>query len=233
MHSTLKKFAVTALLAPAVAALVLVGCSPSKTVEKEQYSGFLKDYSKLQPATSPSGTPVMRWISPDLSKGNYDKVWLEQPVLFLGKDQQPTKQVSKETMDQIVQYLGNAQKALLQRKLALATGPGPKTLHVRSAITAVRADKEGLKAYEVIPVALVFAAASTAAGTRDQDTAIFIEGEATDSQTGALLAEFVRKDAGPTLENDNTVLTLKDVQPLLDKWTNEFYASLKAYTKLQ
>jgi hypothetical protein len=232
MNSPLKKFAAVVLL-PAAAVLMLAGCGPSKTVEQTQYSGFLKDYSKLQPAKSPSGTPVMRWISPQLSKGGYTKVYLEQPVLFLGKDQQPTEQVSRETMDEIVAYLGNAQKSLLKSKLALATGPGPNTLRVRSAITAVRADKEGFKAYEVLPVALVFAAANTATGGRDQTTSVFIEGEGVDSQTGEVLVQFVRKDQGPDLENDKSRLTLQQMQPLLDKWNDEFYAQLKNYTSVQ
>lgn len=230
MNSPLKKLA--AVVLPVVAAAALIGCGPSKTVEQTQYSGFLKEYSKLQPATSPSGTPVMRWISPELSRGNYDKVYFEAPVLYLGKDQHPTAQVSQETMDQIVAYLGSEQKKLLASKMALASGPGPRTLHVRSAITAVRTDKEGLKPYEVVPVALVFAAVNTASGGRDEMTSIFVEGEATDSQTGELLAQFVRKDAGPSLENETTRLTLKDVQPVLDKWNKEFYAQLKNYTNV-
>lgn len=233
MNMSLKKNILPAILLPILASIALLGCGPTKTVEKTQYSGFLKDYSKLQPATSPSGTPVMRWISPDIGKGNYDKVYLEQPVLLLGKDEKPTAQVSQETMDEIVKYLGNAQKTLLQRKLALASGPGPRTLHVRTAITAVRADKEGLKPYEVVPVALVFAAVNTASGGRDKSTSIFVEGEAADSQTGEVLAQFVRKDAGPDLENDQVKLTFKDVQPLLDKWSNEFYSQLKNFTKIQ
>lgn len=231
MKTTMKKIVLAALL-PVLSTALLFGCA-AKPVEKSEYSGFLKDYSKLQLATTPSGTPVMRWISPELGKGNYDKVVLEEPVLFLGKDQKPTAQVSKQTMDEIVQYFGNAQKALLQRKLALANGAGPRTLHVRSAITAVRTDKEGLKPYEVVPVALVFAAVNTASGGRDQTSEIYIEGEATDSLTGEVLASFVRKDEGPILENDTVKLTLKDVQPLLDKWNNEFYAQLKNYTKVQ
>jgi hypothetical protein len=104
---------------------------------------------------------------------------------------------------------------------------------VRTAITAVRTDTEGLKAYEVIPVALVFAAVNTASGGRDELTSIFIEGEGVDSQTGEVLVQFARKDAGPELENNTEKLTLKAVQPLLDKWTNEFYAQLKNYTNVK
>jgi len=79
---------------PLLAVLSLMGCSTSKTVAQTEQSGFLSDYSKLQPAQSPSGSPTLHWIRPDLEKGQYDTVYLEQPVLFLGKSQQPTGQVS-------------------------------------------------------------------------------------------------------------------------------------------
>lgn len=217
-----------------LAAALFGGCSSQpKSVQQSEYSGFLSDYSKLQPAKTPSGTPVMRWIGPELSKRNYDKVYLEPPVLFLGKGQEPTKQVSRETMDQIVAYLGNAQKAILQQHLALAAGPGPNTLRARSAVTAVRSAKEGLKPYEYIPVALLFAGVQEATGTRTSNTEVYIEGEISDSETGEVLAEFARKDPGPNLPNEDSQLTLKDVQPLLDKWVNEFYQQMQHYTKIK
>lgn len=206
--------------------------SPPKNVQKTDYSGFLSDYSRLQPAQSASGTPVMRWISPQLSQGGYDKVYLEPPVLYLGKGQQPTKNVSRQTMDQIVAYFGNAQRELLQRHGALASKPGPRTLRVRTAITAVRAQEQALKPYEYIPVALAFAAAESAAGKRKEDTTVYIEGEASDSQTGELLAEVAREDAGPPLPNEDSKITLQDIQPLLDKWAMEFYRQLESLTKV-
>ena len=42
-----------------IATLGVVGCS-SKTVAPDEYSGFLKDYSQLKEAKSPSGAEVMR-----------------------------------------------------------------------------------------------------------------------------------------------------------------------------
>jgi len=225
-----------ALAIGAVSSVVwLAACSSEKpkNVEKSDYSGFLTDYSRLQPATSPSGSPVMRWISPDLRKGHYTKVYLEPPVLYLGKGQQPTKQVSRETMDQIVAYFGNAQREILQRNGELASAPGPNTLRVRTAITSVRAKEQGLKGYEYIPVALVFAEASKAVGERSEDVTVYVEGEASDSQTGELLAEFARMDEGPKLPNEETPLTLKDVQPLLDKWVAAFYTQMKNLTQPQ
>jgi len=234
MTTPLQRLAVATLSGAVAMAAILAGCSSApKNVEKSDYSGFLSDYSRLQPEKTPSGTPVMRWISPDLAKGNYTKVYLEPPVLFLGKGQEPTKQVPKETMDQIVSYLGSAQRGILQSQGALAAGPGPNTLRARSAVTAVRSGKQGLKPYEYIPVALLFAGAQEATGTRDVDTEIYIEGELSDSQTGEVLAEFARKDPGPELKDESKVLTLDDVKPLLDKWIQDFYTQLKTHSKVQ
>jgi len=234
MKTSWQRFAVAAAASGLLAVTLLAGCaSKPKPEKKADYSGFLTDYSRLQPATSPSGSAVMRWISPDLRKGNYTKVYLEPPVLYLGKGQQPTKQVSRQTMDQIVTYFGNAQREILQRNGALATGPGPNTLRVRSAITSVRPREQSLKPYEYIPVALVFAEATKAAGERDEDVTVYVEGEVSDSQTGELLAEFARMDKGPVLPNEQTQLTLQDVQPLLDKWVTEFYAQMKNLTKVE
>jgi len=46
------------------ASLLAVSACSSNRVDPSDYSYFLKDYSRLQPAESPSGAPVMRWIAP-------------------------------------------------------------------------------------------------------------------------------------------------------------------------
>lgn len=95
------------------------------------------------------------------------------------------------------------------------------TLVLRSAITAVNLSPEGLKVYEVVPVALVVAAASAAAGTRDINTEIYVELEAIDGRTSQPMTRVVRKGHGLQLENDSTQLQLKDIKPALDKWSQD------------
>src|SRR3990167_10523453 len=63
------------------AALLLGGCA-SSTTKPTQYSGFLGDYSQLQPAQSASGAPVMRWISPVLDLQRYRSVVVEKPLFY-------------------------------------------------------------------------------------------------------------------------------------------------------
>ncbi|HXH86656.1 MAG TPA: DUF3313 family protein, partial [Nitrospira sp.] len=68
-----------------------------------------------------------------------------------------------------------------------------------------------LKAYQYIPIAFVLS-------SRGKEAAIQIETQILDSVTGDLVGASVRQGAGAKLKNDKAQLTLKDVQPLLDKW---------------
>ncbi|UUY09379.1 DUF3313 domain-containing protein [Pseudomonas sp. J452] len=197
------------------AGLLLAGCA-SKTTQPDQYSGFLGDYSQLQPATSASGAPVMRWVSPDYKAGNYRSVYIEKPVFY--PTPKPSDQVSQAVLDEIADYLYQAMRRELQSSMTVVSQPDMDSLVLRSAITAVDVSTEGLKVYEVIPIALVLAAASTAAGTRDRTTEVYVEMEAIEARTSKPLVRVVRKGHGQDLENSSTQLTLKALKPALDVW---------------
>lgn len=49
------------------AALLTMAACSSNRVDPKDYSGFLKDYSRLEETKSPSGDPVMRWIDPKVN----------------------------------------------------------------------------------------------------------------------------------------------------------------------
>lgn len=205
----------------------LAGCS-SNTVQPDQYSGFLKDYSRLQEGTSPSGGTVMRWVDPKLDLARYTKVYIE-PSQFYPRPQ-PTERIPASTLQGITRYYDQALKRELGRSMTLAEGPGPGTVVVRPAITAVSSKTEGLKAYEVIPVALVAAAVSTASGIRDQETEIATEAAFLDGGNNQVLAQVVRKGAGKPLDNSSQVLVPDDVKAVLDGWAADLHQS---YLKLK
>lgn len=200
------------------ASLLLAGCS-SSTTKPEQYSGFLPDYSVLKPATSASGAPVMRWVQPGLDLNKYSSVYVEKPQFY--PKPKPTDQVNQKTLDDVSNYLQQAMQRELAGRMRVVNQPDADTLVIRSAITAVDVSAEGLKFYEVIPIALVVAAASTAAGTRDEATDIYVEMQALDGGTSKPVAEVVRKGTGLALENDTTQLTVKDLKPVLDVWAKD------------
>ncbi|WP_394559959.1 DUF3313 domain-containing protein [Aquipseudomonas alcaligenes] len=198
--------------------LLIVGCA-SKTTQPSQYSGFLADYSQLQPAKSPSGAPVLRWVAPTFKPDAYPEVYVEKPVFYPAP--KPSDTVSQATLDQISDYLQKAIERELSQRMRIVDTPTRDSLVLRSAITAVDSSAEDLHVYEVIPIALVLAAANTAAGTRDRDTNIYLELEGVDARNNEPMIRVVRKGHGLKLENDSTQLTLKDIQPALDSWAKD------------
>ncbi|MFZ6048899.1 DUF3313 domain-containing protein [Pseudomonas sp. CR3202] len=204
----------------ALAGLVLFGsgCS-SKVTQPEQYSGFLADYSQLEETRSASGKPVLRWTAADFDPQRYGSLLVEKPVFHPA--QPSSDQLSQQTLDQIATYMRLALQRELVGELRLVGEPEADTLVLRPAISAVAVSTEHLKAYEVIPIALLAAAATTAAGTRDQEVTIYAELEAVDAASGKPVVRMVRKGQGLNLENRKTPLVLDDLKPLLDDWARD------------
>jgi len=210
-----------------IASIGMIGCA-SKVQQPDEYSGFLKDYSRLKEARSPSGAEVMRWIDPKLNVDQYTQVYIEPSQFYPAP--QPTAKIPKSTLTGITGYYDQALKRELGKSLPLASAPGPGVIVVRPAITAVSSKTEGLKPYELIPVALVAAAVSTASGIRDQETTLATEAVFLDGQTQAVVAQVVRKVSGKPLENDSQVLKADDVKKVIDGWASDLHQS---YLKLK
>lgn len=215
-----KKF----LALPLLVAL-LAGCNSTIT-KTEQYSGFLGDYSKLQETKSESGVPVLRWTSEKFQLMRYQNVQL-QPVFFYPQPT-PSAQVNSQVLTEIAQYVDKQLRAELGKTVQLTNQPGPNTLVMKVAITGVGTEAEGLKPYEVIPIALVAAAASGASGARDRVATVYLEMEARDARSNTLMGQAVRKIEGGTLENDQTALTLPVLKDALDQAAKDGGAFFKA-----
>lgn len=157
----------------------------------------------------------MRWIAPGFDLQRYSSVLVEKPLFYPAP--QPNAQVSQQTLDEIASYLQQAMQRELAGRMRIVEQPDQDTLVLRSAISAVSLSPEGIKAYELLPITLVAAAA----GTRDLDTEIYVELEAIDARTSQPMARVVRKGHGLQLENDSTQLRLDDIRPALDVWAQE------------
>lgn len=205
-----------------IASLGVVGCS-SKTVAPDEYSGFLKDYSQLKEAKSPSGAEVMRWVDPKLDINKFTSVYIEPTQLY--PKPQPTAKIPQQTLNGITAYYDQALKREVGKSLPLASGPGPGVIVVRAAITAVNSKTEGLRAYEVIPIALVAAAVTTASGSRDQETTLATEAVFIDGGNNKVVAQVVRKGTGKPLENDSQVMKTDDVKAVIDGWASDMHQS--------
>jgi hypothetical protein len=205
-----------------IAAVMLAGCASTIT-PPEDYSGFLKDYSRLKEDKSPTGVAVMRWIDPSVKVSKYTSVYIEPSQLY--PKPQPTAQIPLRTLQGITQYYDQALKRELGKSLPIASSPGPGVLIVRPAITAVASKTEGFKPYEVVPIALVAAAVNTAAGGRDQETSIGTEVAFLDAESNQVVAQVVRKGAGENLENSQSTMAVSDAKAVLDGWASDLHQS--------
>ncbi|WBV20448.1 DUF3313 domain-containing protein [Pantoea piersonii] len=203
----------TPLLTLLASAMLLAGCT-SHVADKQQYSGFINDYSQLKPASSASDRPTLRWVSPDYRDSDYTSV-VYTPVVYYPAAK-PTARVSQQTLDQIRRYADTRLKTAIAERKQLVTQPGPRTLIVRSAITGVTAENEGVQFYEVVPVAAVIASTMAATGHRTQNSALFLEIEARNAQTGKPLIKVVRKAFGNPLNNSSAPITYGDVKSAID-----------------
>ena len=206
----MKKQRLGVAMAVLAAGLLLAGCS-SKVTKTDQYSGFLSDYSKLQETTSPSGHKTLRWIDPSYKESNYRGLYFEPVVYFPAE--KPTTRVSQDTLNKIKAYASQRIKTALQDRFTVLNSPaGSRVLVAKLAITAVSAENEDMKFYEVVPVAAVVASTMAASG----HTTLYIEGELIDQDTGKTVLEVARKAYGKTVSNDSSPVTAEDVKAAID-----------------
>lgn len=217
MRNTITRTAMLVLM------LGTVACTQSK-VKPEEYSGFLGNYSRLKEAKSPDGEPVMRWVSPDLKAGKYSRLMLDPVTLY--PHPAPTPTVSEQVLYKMTSKLESDLRRELGAEMPIVNAPGPKTLRLRVAITGVDISNKGFKPYEILPIALVMKGAILAAGQRTQEVGLYQEVEVTDSQTGEVLAQVVRKDFGEELSNKNKALTQADADQVLLDWAKSLRVGL-------
>ena len=98
-------------------------------------------------------------------------------------------------------------------------------MHV--AITGVSASNEGMKWYEIVPVAAVVGGVSAATGHRDQNTELYLEADFIDAQSGLPVVKVVRKVFGETLENDSQEITANDFKAAINGVANDMNALIK------
>lgn len=210
------------------ASLSMSGCS-SKKIEPQTSVGFLRDYSVLQERQTPSGQPQLSWVSPALKRARYKQVYLAPSQFY--PSAAPTERIPQSTLSSVTGYYDAALRHELGKVVQLAAKPGPDTLTVKPAITRVATSTQSLRFYEWLPITLVAAGVSTAAGIRDQDSEITTELSFEDGATGDVVAEVVRKGIGVPLDNNKQVLTAENVKAVLDGWAVDLRESYVAVNR--
>ena len=216
------------LFGTALAGVLLGGCT-SKVTDTTQYSGYLSSYNNLQQVDTPSGGTAMRWVSPSWNPNAYDTIAFRTLEFYPAP--KPNEQVNQKTLAELQNYMSSKAKSVLGQKYRrvsnVAAAPaGSRPLILRAAITGVSASNEGMKWYEVMPIAAVVGATQAATGHRDQDTNLYIEAEFIDGRTNQTVAKVVRKIFGSQLENESQSITAKDFKAAIDKMNADLWAFL-------
>jgi hypothetical protein len=229
----MRRITFSSLFAIAAATALLAGCA-SNAPTKENYSGYLGSYQDLKEVEGPEGEKFLRYTNPMFTPANYHAVMIDK-VEFYPKPE-PTEQLSQETIDQIGSYLTDTLRQKIGEKVKVVDRPGPGVAKLNVAITGVAGEKEGLKPYQIIPVAFVITMASRGVSGTPEEAKLVVEARATDSVTGMTLLKVVRVGTGEGLEKNaegEREISLASVKPLIDRWAEEVAATATTFVKSQ
>lgn len=183
--------------------------------EKSKSSGFLSPAieANLKQDKLPDGRKLVRWRDSQLNRKNYQSIMVD-PVIFYPSPH-PGPQISSSTLEAIGQHLTYTLRQKIGAKVKVVDEAGPGVLRVQAAITSVTAEA-GLSGLDVIPIHLLFSAASSAAGTKKEDVTAMVEFRITDSVSGENRGAAKMKLEGKQLKGKKDKMQLEDLQKALD-----------------
>jgi hypothetical protein len=211
--------ATTFLILLALAA-VCGGCAETQRAKTVRQSGFLADYSRLQPGAE--GEALLRYRNPAADLKKYNKVIIAPVQIF-----KPENASEAEVAD--LQKLAGNFSAYLASELAkdyqIVQAPAPGTLKIEAAITG--AEKSGRTMdliSSVVPVGMAVSAGKDyATGKPTGAGEISAEMRISDAATGEVLGEAVDRRVGG-----------KDPSGMFNAWNDadkamEYWAKQAAY----
>jgi hypothetical protein len=184
----------------ALVTLLAAGCATTEQVREVEKSGFLGDYSELQPGGE--GQVALRYINPRAQFSRYSKVLID-PVTLWVSEGSSVSGVPVEDRKMLVDYVHTALSDSLGKDYALVGEPGPGVMRLRVAITeAQQAPVVMSTVSNVVPQMLVLSnLKKMVTGTQAFVGGAAVEGELLDATTGERLAAFVdRRSGGKSIE---------------------------------
>jgi hypothetical protein len=208
-------------LACGVLALAFVtGCAGSRQLRgAPEESGFLGDYSQLQPGGDDRAKLV--YIAPDADLGGYDAIIVDSVTLWPGADGHLQK-LSREDQQSLADAMYHALVKALEQDYRIVTAPAPQALRLRAALTEAQASNVPLDVVAtVIPqINLLTRIEGVAANTSLTVGEASAEMELTDSVSGRRLAAAVDERVGVRRLRGMTD-KWSDVQAAFDAWAEQ------------
>lgn len=198
--------------------LALVACGVTRQARDVKQSGFLGDYSRLEPG--PDGGARKLYQNPNAKLGSYDKILLAPVTIWTGEGSE-MNDLAKEDRQRVANRLFELLHARLSKDYAIVTAPGPGVLRVEAAITSAERSYPVLDTVStIVPIGLGISTLKAVATGKPT----FV-GEATaemrlsDAATGEVLAEAVDSRVG-TKNPTGLFDKWEDVDSALTYWTD-------------
>ena len=177
---------------------VLSGCS----ARLGERTGFLSDYSKLEPRSDVS----YRYIAPG-RLGNYSKFIIEPVTVHLHRRSKTKKKISEEDLTDLKNYMHAALVKAIDDGYEVVYRPGPGVARVRIALTDIKKTEVLLNIH---PTSKLIGAGLGGAS---------LEAELVDSQSGEQIAALVESQLGDRLSLDG-LSTWGDAKSIMDDWAS-------------
>jgi hypothetical protein len=223
---------ITRVCALAVAGALVLGCASMGGPDPENFSGYLEDYSGLQPARDYNGESILREVNPQFDPNKYHALLIEKVTFY--PPPQPTDKVTSDTLTAMASYMNKTLRQKLGERVRVVNQPGPGVARLNVAVCAVETEKVGIKVYQLLPVALVATLATRAVAGTPETAKLLVESEVTDSVTGERLLASVREGSTEKLAKSETgerAVTLDAVKPLINRWATGAAADAPTFIK--
>ena len=178
----------------------LCGCA-ARLAER---TGFLSDYSKLEPRSDVS----YRYVAEDRLP-QYSKFIIDPVEIHLHRRSKAKKKISQEDLTDLKNYMHTALVEAIEDSYEVVYRPGPGVARVRVALTDIK------KAQVLLNIHPASKIMGTGLGGAS------LEAEIVDSQTGEQIGALVESQLGDRLSLDG-LSTWGDAKAIMDSWAARF-----------
>jgi len=207
------KIAMACLLV-GLAPVLISGCATRAPAAK---TGFLKDYSKLEPHPDIDGRH--RYINPNINAGDYSKFMVD-PVAVNLSETGTKRGVDQEKLDELAKFFHKQIVHNLEQGYRVVNSAGPGVIRVRVAITDVEKTNPLLNIHPALKL--------TGAGLGGAG----MEGELVDSVTGQTIAAFIDNQKGSRLSFVAGLKWFGHAQAVMENWAEDLKKGIdQAYGK--
>ena len=186
-----------------LAPVLISGCATQTPAAK---TGFLKDYSKLEPHPDIDGRH--RYINPNINAGDYSK-FIVDPVVLSLSEKGKERGIDQEDLNEQVTFFHQKIVEELEKDYRVVSSPGKGVVRVRVAITDVEKTNPLLNIH---PGTKLTGAGLGGAG---------MEGELVDSVTGQTIAAFIDNQKGSRLSLVAGLKWFGHAQAVMENWAKD------------